>query len=419
MWRYLARWRAASPRGAGLASRLGLSFAGGAATGALATFFADPDRGRRRRALARDKANHLAHETAFAARVTARDARQRISGKATAARLWIARRFSAEPVADDVLVARVRSQVTGRAVTHPAAIDVEARHGTVVMSGEILTAEKKRLLAAVRRVPGVRSVEDRLRSHDRPGTVPALQEGGTVPRLRRTRRLTREFWTPAQRLAGIATGGAIALWGLRRPGAGAKAGATAGLLLFGRGATNLDLRRLLGIGGGRRGIRIQKTMHIAARPEVVFDFWDRFENFPGFMEHVSKVEDLGGLRSRWTVRGPAGVPLSWDALITRREPNRLLAWKSAQGSAIRHAGIVRFEPASDGGTYLDVKLSYNPPFGAIGHAVASLFRRDPKHELDEDLLRMKSLIEQCKTTAHGETVTRDEVLPPSVRPSGT
>ena len=34
--------------------------------------------------------------------------------------------------------------------------------------------------------------------------------------------------------------------------------------------------------------------------------------------------------------------------------------------------------------------------GAIGHAVASLFGADPKTEMDEDLLRMKTLIERAR-----------------------
>jgi uncharacterized membrane protein len=37
-----------------------------------------------------------------------------------------------------------------------------------------------------------------------------------------------------------------------------------------------------------------------------------------------------------------------------------------------------------------------PPAGALGHAVAGLFGADPKHEMDEDLMRMKALLETGK-----------------------
>ena len=54
-------------------------------------------------------------------------------------------------------------------------------------------------------------------------------------------------------------------------------------------------------------------------------------------------------------------------------------------------------------------MSYNPPAGAIGHAIAKLFGVGPKDVLDEDLVRMKSLFEHGKTRAHGETVTREQL----------
>jgi uncharacterized membrane protein len=38
-------------------------------------------------------------------------------------------------------------------------------------------------------------------------------------------------------------------------------------------------------------------------------------------------------------------------------------------------------------------MSYNPVLGAAGHAVAALFRRDPRTQLKDDLLRLKTAIE--------------------------
>jgi uncharacterized membrane protein len=39
-------------------------------------------------------------------------------------------------------------------------------------------------------------------------------------------------------------------------------------------------------------------------------------------------------------------------------------------------------------------MSYSPPAGVLGHMVASLFNGDPKKQMDEDLLRMKTFIER-------------------------
>jgi uncharacterized membrane protein len=41
-------------------------------------------------------------------------------------------------------------------------------------------------------------------------------------------------------------------------------------------------------------------------------------------------------------------------------------------------------------------MSYSPPAGVLGHVVAKLFGADPKTELDEDLLRMKTFLETGK-----------------------
>jgi uncharacterized membrane protein len=38
-------------------------------------------------------------------------------------------------------------------------------------------------------------------------------------------------------------------------------------------------------------------------------------------------------------------------------------------------------------------MSYNPPARVLGHVVARLFGADPKTELDEDLMRMKTFLE--------------------------
>jgi uncharacterized membrane protein len=100
--------------------------------------------------------------------------------------------------------------------------------------------------------------------------------------------------------------------------------------------------------------------------------------------------------------GPGGVvELDWVAEVTSREENRLLAWKSLPGSTIANAGRVRFEPLEDGATRIHVEMRYKPPGGAVGHAVAKLFGSDPKHAMDEDLVRLKSLVEEGKTPGSG------------------
>src|SRR5207249_4704773 len=142
----------------------------------------------------------------------------------------------------------------------------------------------------------------------------------------------------------------------------------AGLLL--RAISNLPIRRFLGI-AGRAAIQVQKTIEVYAPAEEVFELWSNPENFPRFMSHVREVRRLENSRYHWVVTGPAGVSVSWDSEITQLVPNELLAWRSAPGSIIGNAGIIRFPPG-DGATRIHVRVSYNPPGGALVHLFANL-----------------------------------------------
>ena len=96
--------------------------------------------------------------------------------------------------------------------------------------------------------------------------------------------------------------------------------------------------------------------------------------------------------------------MEWDAEVTRTDPGRLISWKTVDNSTVESSGTVRFVPDGDG-TRVDVRLTYNPPFGALGHVVAALLGGDPKRQLDDDLLRLKSLLERGKASGHEERVT--------------
>ena len=54
---------------------------------------------------------------------------------------------------------------------------------------------------------------------------------------------------------------------------------------------------------------------------------------------------------------------------------------------------MQFKPTNDGATRVHIELQYNPPGGQVGHAIAALFKRDPKHQMDDDLARIKTAIE--------------------------
>ncbi len=54
-------------------------------------------------------------------------------------------------------------------------------------------------------------------------------------------------------------------------------------------------------------------------------------------------------------------------------------------------------------------MRYCPPAGVIGHAIARLLGSDPRTRLDEDLVRLKALLESGRTRAHGEQVALADI----------
>ena len=380
---------------------------GGAAIGVVAMYFSDPDRGRRRRALVEDKLRHVGTKTSRAIDVATRDFSNRLHGLPARTRHLLTRHRSAA-VDDQVLVARIRAKI-GRVVSHSHAIEVTSYQGTVQLSGPVLARELEQLLNAVRAIPGIIAIEDKLEVHERANGIPSLQGASLAAGARSE--FMPENWAPAWRGAAILSGSALSGYGLARRTPTGIALAAAGIMLLVRGLTNIPLGRLTGISGGGRGIELQKTIEIKASPEVVFDAWSKYENFPYFMSHVLQVRDLGERRSHWIVEGPMGTPIEWDAVLIDSERPTLLSWHSEPGSAVENTGSIRFDPA-EGGTRVTVRLSYHPPGGALGHGVATLLGRDPKHELDDDLMRMKSFIETG-------TVPHDAARPVTAASIGT
>jgi uncharacterized membrane protein len=336
----------------------------------------DPDRGRRRRALVRDKLVRGAHALGDAVDTTSRDLRNRTRGVLAELRP----RRDGEPVSDVVLEERVRASL-GSVVRHPHSIEVSACDGCVTLRGPVLADEVRALLRRVAAVDGAREVENHLDVHDQPDGVPGLQGDGRPRRAGEQFELFQRQWSPTARLLTGVAGATMAAAGLRGHGLLGTALGMSGVALVARAATNRELRQLLGIGAGAGAVSVQKTLTIAAPLDEVFAVWSRYESFPRFMAHVREVRRVADGCARWTVAGPAGVPIEWEI-------------------------EERFEPMAEG-TRLHIQMHYNPPAGAVGQALAALLGADPKRVLDEELVRFKSLVEDGKTSVGGRTVTRE------------
>jgi uncharacterized membrane protein len=259
-------------------------------------------------------------------------------------------RRRSEESADDVIVnERVRACL-GRHTSHAHAIHVTTRDGVVELRGAILAAEAAELVENVKRVTGVLAVIDGLDHHLDASTAPELAGGRPLG--------------PRARLE-------------------------------------------LGVFGG--AVEIVKTVTLHAPIGQVFSTFVAFESFPMFMRHVREVRPVDRGRWHWKVDGPLGRPLEWDAIVTRFDEPEHVSWTTTERAPVHHRGDASFEPTADGGTRLTLRIVYEPPFGLIGHTVARLLGVDPKHELEDELIRFKSLLENGHVTGRHGSFVREQI----------
>lgn len=207
-----------------------------AGAGALLMYLMDPQQGRRRTAIARDKAAHFARKAGDIGTVSFRDLTNRSHGLLAELRGAAHR----APPIDDVLVERVRAKL-GRLTSHSHAIQVSASSGCVSLKGPVLRREESGLLRGVQSVRGVRTVENRLDVHDSADHIPALQGGivRTGPRME----LRQGNWAPGPRLLALTSGAVLACYGLALRG---QAGTLLGVLgvgVAGRAVAGKQVRR--------------------------------------------------------------------------------------------------------------------------------------------------------------------------------
>ena len=144
-------------------------------------------------------------------------------------------------------------------------------------------------------------------------------------------------------------------------------------------------------------VRVATTIH--APIERVFDAWSRFEDFPRFMPMVAEVRPAGEDRWHWVIAGPAGAPIEFDSVVTRRDRPRLIAWTTVEGALVEHSGTARFRPTADSGTRVEIVMSWRPVAGGLGESVAFMSGMNPDHALREGLSAFKARLD-------GEAVAR-------------
>jgi len=157
--------------------------------------------------------------------------------------------------------------------------------------------------------------------------------------------------------------------------------------------------------GGHDDVSIDAAATIACSPDEAYAFFRRLENLPRFLAFVDSVQPIDATRSRWTGRTPSGGRLEWEAEILEDRPGELIAWRSRPGAFVHHAGAVRFRPApGDRGTEVRLEVEFEPPAAPLGRALAHVLGRATAYLAEEDLRRLKQILEAGETaTTRGQS----------------
>ena len=138
--------------------------------------------------------------------------------------------------------------------------------------------------------------------------------------------------------------------------------------------------------------RVESSVVIEAPVQQIYDYWKTLENLPQFMSNVDDITATGSGKTHWTIKGPLGAQVEFDAETTRNEANEEISW-STTGGDVESSGQVRFIGLGDERSRLEVTMDYGEmPGGRVGEVV-SRFVTNPQVMMDQDLQNFKEIME--------------------------
>lgn len=133
---------------------------------------------------------------------------------------------------------------------------------------------------------------------------------------------------------------------------------------------------------------VEKSITVNVPVHAAYNQWTQFESFPQFMEGVKEVRQQDDTHLHWKAE-IGGKHEEWDAEITEQVPDRKIAWRSISGAP--NAGMVMFQPMSEGSTQVKLQLEAEPQSTTekVGGAIGVLDR-----QVKSDLDKFKAFIEK-------------------------
>jgi uncharacterized membrane protein len=152
--------------------------------------------------------------------------------------------------------------------------------------------------------------------------------------------------------------------------------------------------------------KVTRSVTVNKPAEEIFGFWRKLENLPLVADNLVSVTQTTSTESHWVTKGPFNSTLEWDAEITREEKNRLLSWRTKEGSPVEHVGEIAFVAAPGGqGTEIRLTVEYVLPAGFVVSKLAGMSGRGPEQQAARQLGRFKALMEVGEVpTTEGQPV---------------
>ncbi len=136
---------------------------------------------------------------------------------------------------------------------------------------------------------------------------------------------------------------------------------------------------------------VVESIDVAVPVETAYNQWTQFEEFPRFMEGVTRITQVTDTMTHWVVE-VAGVTREFDAQITEQRPDERIAWTSISGP--KHAGVVTFHRLDANRSRVTAQMEMDPE--GIAETAA-----DKTGMLDRrvkgDMKRFREFIEQRGT----------------------
>ncbi|HEY0555762.1 MAG TPA: BON domain-containing protein [Thermoanaerobaculia bacterium] len=232
----------------------------GAGVGAGLMYLLDPQGGRGRRAVAKDKSVSALKKGGAAAAKTSRHLGNKTKGLIADAGGKLRDSDLVGNLGDlkdqgQALLAKVQRKVR-RAVSYPAAIQAVVEEGKVILQGLVLASEVAGLLVAIEAVEGVTEVQNYLEVHESAQDLAAFRNGA------------RRWVGPATRVLTGGTGSALAVAALKRQDKLGAALGVVGLGLLAHGLTNFNARQLA---ARVKNGRAEKAAPVANLDEIPLD----------------------------------------------------------------------------------------------------------------------------------------------------